>query len=121
MSKQEPNPYFAMQRGRRVMMGDIKHRAAETIPAVRAFVSSGEIVGQYTLPDDRGRTDIQVWMPARIKEIEKAANERLQEVREELRAISNGQNPKEHAPKQVRNGHVLQQGIPVDLRVIKMV
>lgn len=121
MSKQEPNPYFAMQRGRRVMMKEINHRAAETVPAVRAFISSGEIVGQYTLPDERGRTDIQVWMPARVREIERDAQKRLEEVREELLAISRGQNPKEHSPKPMRNGHLLQPGIPVDIRELKMV
>lgn len=121
----ETNPYFALHHGRKVMISDIKREAPQTMAAVTAFYGSGEIMGQYTLPNpETGETDLQVWMPERVKEREQAVGVKLDKIRAELRAISRGEdfdqsiyNPRVEAPV---SGHIeMQEGQWYDLSVAK--
>lgn len=108
--QRETNPYFALHHGRRVMVSDIQREAPQTMAAVTAFYGSGEIQGQYTLPNpETGETDLQIWMPERVKEREQAVEVKIAKVRAELAAIARGvdfdqsiYDPRIPAPETIR-------------------
>ena len=134
----EPNPYFALHHGRKVMRSQIQNEAHYTTAAVDALMVKGEIIGQYTLPNpETGEQDMQLWMPERVKDREEAVEVKIDKIRAELAAIARGDdfdqsiyNPKNPAPERIRvpfvepgfngNGHVeMQEGVVYEVGLAK--
>lgn len=111
MSKHEPNPYFALLHGSVVSLGDIHRKASYTMPALKTFLDSETIVGQYTMPIGEDKQDVLLWAPARKREKEANIQQKLDRVRAELKSINHRVEFEE--PQELIE---LEAGLPVDIR-----
>lgn len=88
MSRKEPNPYFSLHHGDKILESHIIFEAPHTMNAVRILEGDGKIVGQLTLPNpETGQSDVLLSMPKKVIERRNEVEIRLEAVRAELKSL----------------------------------
>jgi hypothetical protein len=86
--KIENNPYFALFHGAKVSLTELTIKVPYTLPAVKAMVEGGHMVGQITLPDpETGQSDTVLYMPKHVEERRIEIETRLASLRAELNSL----------------------------------